>query len=142
MRKIYMVIFARETLAHCVVRQKASFTQRDCVIMLRGASLVDAVEEEGVEDCQAWRCVARIGGTRRAAARAEELESFEHVRCQHRRRAVEEDGVEHCQAWRGIARISGFRAQRTAAFHRGGARTAARRDYRLGQLRRTRYEGG
>ena len=31
MRKIYMVIFARETLAHCVVRQKASFTQRDCV---------------------------------------------------------------------------------------------------------------
>ena len=51
------------------------------------------MEEEGVEDCQAWRCVARIGGTRRAAARAEELESFEHVRCQHSRRAMEEDGV-------------------------------------------------
>ena len=39
MRKIYMVIFARETLAHCVVRQKASIAQRDCVSSCFAASV-------------------------------------------------------------------------------------------------------
>ena len=68
MRKIYMFSFARETLAHCVVRQKASFAQRLCHHASWRQSGRRTVEEEGVEDCQAWRCVARIGGTRSAAA--------------------------------------------------------------------------